>query len=412
MSKNGIPLNFIAIYGPNGSGKSNIVRVFDVLYDSFQTLNIKKMIFRLAKEHSDSFNSRRIEEFDLHPDVASIINLNKTINSSGNMLLEIGFYLNGKNGTYLIEFDSNRVIHEKLEYILSQNKGLYFEISPSVAKLNSVVFGGLRKDILLSIKKYWGKHSVISIINNIREEYETSYFTENVSPSLISLIDYLNSFYVYMAAEEMRSGIIGPEEELSPDKYMQGELPLSKERLLNETEKLINRFFVSTYKDIEKAYFEKEIRDNIIRYRLLFSRFISGKKRIVPFSEESTGTKNLVYLLPYLYAANKKKVVVIDEIDNGIHDVLFRDLMKIVFRNTTGQMIITTHNTLLLNEYYFKDSFYFIDIDENGKRTINTPSDFGYRIQHDSNVAINYLNNRFKGLPYSNSKDNIRNFFN
>lgn len=190
----------------------------------------------------------------------------------------------------------------------------------------------------------------------------------------------------------------------SPEMFSTGEIAASEAYKLDITEKILNIYFRSMYRDIRNVFYKREKVNESIRYDLYFTRFISGKERIVHNSNESCGTKNLIYLLPYCLSSINGQVVAIDEIDTGIHDVLLINLLKELHKDISGQVIITTHNTQLLNEYEFKDSFFFIEVNENGERSIHTPSDYGYRIQPDSNVLLNYLLNRFKGLPWDNMK--------
>ena len=69
----------------------------------------------------------------------------------------------------------------------------------------------------------------------------------------------------------------------------------------------------------------------------------------VPFDLESTGTKKLLTLFPLFYSVAEGDVVFIDEIDTGIHDVLFAHIIKNIVDTSKGQLIFTTHNTLLQN---------------------------------------------------------------
>ena len=65
----------------------------------------------------------------------------------------------------------------------------------------------------------------------------------------------------------------------------------------------------------------------------------------------------------------------------------------------TGQII----NSLGDEKYTFKDATgeIVIEIDDEGNRSISSPSDYNYRIQADSNVAANYLQGKFHGIPWT-----------
>lgn len=401
-SKNGLPNKLALIYGENGSGKSTLISVFDVLFDSFHTMSIRRLITRFLEDHPDDNNTQQIAALKSFTDITRLIKRNKTVGSSDNMSIEIGFHLNGKNGSYFLEFDSNQIVHEKLEYTLKKNRGIYFDVTKNNLKINSSIFSDFKTELNNLINKFWGKHSVIALLNNAHDEYSSDYLKTNLSPSLRSTLSYLNSFYIYFADSASKGGIISDEPTLSPEQYPSGELPESDLYRLDTTEKMLNTFFTSISKNTLKVFYKKVPTDDKIKYELFFTRFISGKEREISYSNESCGIQNLIYLLPYFLAATQGKIVVIDEIDNGIHDMLLSTILKKLYPNITGQVIISTHNTHLLNEYSFKDSFYFIEIDQEGNRRINQPSDFGYRIQPDSNVLINYLQDRFKGTPWTN----------
>ena len=74
------------------------------------------------------------------------------------MILEFGFLIDEKPGCYQIEFDNERIVHEKLEYTLAKNRGCYFELSDSEIKINNFIFinSNYKKDFLENIKKFGG----------------------------------------------------------------------------------------------------------------------------------------------------------------------------------------------------------------------------------------------------------------
>ncbi|MBR1633584.1 MAG: AAA family ATPase [Lachnospiraceae bacterium] len=400
MSKNGFPLKFVVLYGENGSGKSNLINMFETLYDTTQTMSIRNMLMHLLEENQEPDHITDLASLKQYMDITRIIRANKTIGSIDNMIMEIGFQLEGKNGIYYIEFDNDQIIKEQLEFTIEKNKGIYYQIDKKRIKINNKIFGDYREEYISSLRKFWGKHSALAILFNAKDEFSDSYFSDTVNPYLLSVLKYIQSICVYMADNNSMRGIINTMDTLSPEMYTDGEISVSDECKIDHTEQMLNKFFQSTYRDIKKVFYKKSYTNTTLSYELYFTRFISGKERSVSFVNESCGTRNLIYLLPYCIAVSNNHVVAIDEIDNGIHDILLLNLVKALYQNINGQLLITTHNTMLLNEYEFKDSFFFIEIDENGKRRINTPSDFGYRIQPESNVVVNYLHDRFKGLPW------------
>ncbi len=70
-----------------------------------------------------------------------------------------------------------------------------------------------------------------------------------------------------------------------------------------------------------------------------------------------------------------------------------------------GQLIFTTHNTLLL-EAINPDSVYIINIDSEGNKEVSCCSDYDCkRIQKTNNLRNMYLKGMFGGIPYSTDID-------
>ena len=401
-AKNDDPRKLVILYGENGSGKSNLITVFDFLYDTFHTMTVRKVLVSyLENQHSNGISRDNFKISD-YSDTSRLIKQNKTIDSVDNMVIEIGFVLDGKRGSYLLECDSERIVHERLEYTLRRNRGVYYDISKDKVIINSVVFTDFKKDLLGYVAKFWGKHSVIALLNNALEEYSKDYIESRINPLLLNVLDDFNSINIYINNSSEKYGVIDGDWLLTPNKYCSGEIPVAKQDRLEETEKMIDLFFCSIYRNIERVFYKRDYLNDKVRYELYFVQLISGKERMVHYSDESSGTQSLLFLLPYCIAAVSGRTVLIDEIDSGIHDILLLNLLKSLNKELSGQLIVTTHNVLLLNEYEFKDAFFFIEVDEFGSRKINNPSNFGYRIQPGSNVVMNYLQGRFSGMPWDN----------
>lgn len=84
--------------------------------------------------------------------------------------------------------------------------------------------------------------------------------------------------------------------------------------------------------------------------------------------DESNGTRNLLFLAaPVLNILNKGLTLVIDELDNSLHTLLVRELVRLFHRpeiNTGGaQLIFTTHDTSLLDapNLFRRDQVWFVE---------------------------------------------------
>ena len=87
--------------------------------------------------------------------------------------------------------------------------------------------------------------------------------------------------------------------------------------------------------------FGKELmRDSSVGYRV---ELVSNK---IPFQYESDGVKRIVSILqPLIEIFNNTSVVVaIDDLDCGIHEYLFGEIVKLMCEQAKGQLIFTAHN--------------------------------------------------------------------
>ena len=100
-------------------------------------------------------------------------------------------------------------------------------------------------------------------------------------------------------------------------------------------------------------------------------------KEISFFNDESMGTIKLLTTLPYLFdVLEKGDVLVLDEIDNGLHPNVVKEIISLFLdkkRNPKdAQLICTTHQPLLLDDSDAKrDQVWIMSKDPYGKSTID-----------------------------------------
>ena len=111
-----------------------------------------------------------------------------------------------------------------------------------------------------------------------------------------------------------------------------------------------------------------------------------------------------VALVAVLVFRNDKETVIIDEIDNGIHDLLMKNIIMSIKDEINGQLIITTHNTLLL-EILPKECIYILSTDYEGNKNINTIKEYGIKIQKNHNARDLYFKGLFGGIPTTSYVD-------
>lgn len=91
--------------------------------------------------------------------------------------------------------------------------------------------------------------------------------------------------------------------------------------------------------------------------------------------------------------------VIIDEIDTEIHDLLMKALIDGLMDIETGQLIATTHNTMLMNTLDKKNVF-VIDIDWDANKNIINLAKHPHKLQNTHSLYNQYLLGNFGGIPF------------
>lgn len=411
--KNGIPKKLAFIYGENGSGKTNLMESMYFLRSTFDTLkNINDI---------SNFNTGKLQEkINENPELKNelfeklfkqafrplneLLKDNKMINSKDTMQIEIGFYLNDKEGVYLVEFDDSKVIKETLFYTIKKRIGEIFSISCDEIKLNDSVFleKKYKNEIEDNINKFWGKHTFMSILFNETSQKNQKYINQRINKNLLDCMKFFSSSTVicnnnfghkgFSAAassilSNLESGIINDDNK--------NELPVF--------EKFLNIFFTQLYSDIKKVYYKTALTtDSTEKYELFVMKEVYNKIIEIPFRLESTGTQKLLNILPAIVSSLSGSSVLIDEVDSGIHDQLMFKIIELfkssLLETKLGQFIATTHNTLLMKQLA-PENIYIINSDAFGNKEIKNVGDYYFRTHKNNNPQLKYLNGDYSGIP-------------
>ena len=407
--------HIIAIYGANGSGKSTIVEAFLALEKTLGTMRVKDMLLDMLnnkitppddipikQELMLEFIKRRLE----NNTVEKIIDEYKTIHSTDPMKLEFGFIINDSPGSYLIEFDNNHLIRERLEYKILKNKGCCFDIEEDKLEINSNIFEST--DFLEEFKKqlqmYWGKHTFLSILQHEVDDKSVSYISSNISKNLMCVLTSFNSISYKVSNSNDESSIYANQLLANLES---GTIEKTEEGQLAAVEQFINDFFVNLFDDVNKAFYHKEEKNSKIKYSLFLNKKMDNHDFDIDFQYESSGTQEILNLLPYLMLAITGKCVIIDEFGNGIHDLMAAELIRAISHNIKGQLIITTHNTLIMDHSDIRaDALYFIFADSSQKK-VKCVTDIEERLHPNYNYRNRYFNNKLYtyGLPSNTNFD-------
>lgn len=413
--KKDTPRKLVLIYGENGAGKSNLATSFFTLSEIIRTKSNKEILDKITEDMAAELKEEKdIENFinfikNDFKETESIIKECKTIGSKENMVLEFGFRINDKNGVYKIETDNEKIVAEKLDYVYNKNSATFFEIDNNNVKINENIINkkSYYKELIELTEKYFGKHSFMSILNYEIADKRKKFIKETINKNLLDVIKFLDSIFIQVNANSSIRGKIGLSDNiLKIPELKKGTINKKTEHKLATTEKILNEIFTSIYSDIKKVYYKKETQKQQIKYKLYVKKLIYNDLIEISFDNESTGTQKLLQLFPFLIGCVSCETAIVDEFDSGVHDILVKNIIENVYPSINGQLILTTHNTYLLEADIPKDSVYTFKIDAfaNKKLTPITEID-GERIHPNLNIRKRYLNGVYGGTPNPMSID-------
>ena len=391
------------IYGENGVGKSNVASIFYALCESLKTMSIRNTLQQLLDDKNDAEIDEGFLDFlkkNLH-ETESIIKNYKTINSKGNMLLEFQFVIFDHKGKYIIEYDNTKLVHEKLEYVLNKNRTLLYDLTENNFKINEKIFTDNEyvKEFKDLLNKYWGKHTLLSILVFEKEDKANNYIEDRIHQRLYEVIaEFMTMSIKVKTGNRGERGKIGLRHEIL-GRLDEGEVNIENEEELNKAEKLVNEFFTTAYTDIKQVYYKKEYYEDKIKYKIVFKKLVYNTIIDVDSEYESTGTLHLLDIIPYLLMCMDGQTVIIDEIDTGIHDVLINNILCNVVENINGQLIITTHNTMLLDSEIDPNYIYTFIVDKNANKKLLPIVDYEDRTHPNLNYRTRYLKGMYGGVP-------------
>ena len=388
---------FISIYGENGSGKTNIVELFKLLQQSIMSRatdiamnKMPKEFWKIQEEMSDQLPTEIRQIFQLSFNLKEY----RMLDEEEATEIEYGFKINNKDGFYYIKFD-DEIIEEKLYYMAGKQRAYLFQIN----KENNKITKNLNKNIFINekyneelidgIDKYWGKYTFLSLLSFETIEKNKDYIDNNISKNIIEVIDRIWLMTVHVDKGALKIIPDGFVKVRKLNNIQKGIVKKDKLSEIKKYENVLNIFFTQAYADIKEVKYEINEKEDRIHYELYFNKMIGGQIKSIPSRLESDGTRRILNQFDTIIGSLLGETVIIDEIDNGIHDVL---------------MIITTHNTLLL-EVLPKENIYILSTDRNGNKMINSIKEYGIKIQKNNNARDLYFKGVFGGIPTTNYID-------
>lgn len=376
--KNSELLKSLLIYGRNASGKSNVI------------VALKALAYLV--ENSDGFkHDMAIPNYE--PFKFDTAYTQKPVN------FEIDFIsIESKTKyKYAVMFDRKTIVFEGLYVYPEGVKSKLYERTPASITYGDYYKGTKKKieDDLLPNQLFLSKASTSKVMY-LDECY--LYFKKYLYVSTIHDTDYDNS--IIRAFSEV----------LTKDTKLKNNLL----ELLKASDTSINDFKINENEGLIRFpyHFPEETRNQLIekhKYEVLTTHtlFENGSERGVEtldLEEESFGTKKLFAVgALILDTLNKGGVIVIDELDKGLHPLISKLLIGL-FNSTknnphNAQLIFATHDSSLLDlELLRRDQICFVDKEYEGHSVFYRLSDIK-GIRKDIPIDKWYLSGRFKAIP-------------
>lgn len=360
------------ILGCNASGKSSIVKAI-MAVDMFLKYNSNNE--KSQNEEKERKLYRRIE------DIMPKANANRKDEYS---LIELSAYIDkcSKPGiyTYRLEYTLNPEIEIKTREKLTYKSSF---TSEEKTKLN------IEKRRL---------ESEIGLKYNYKDSFIQDIIDEKAINSFEEKLEYYKCFYEYI-----NNDLIYAEESID-DRGMQYWLILNwieeDKTTLEEVVKLIDN-------SIEKFEIEK-----VEGFRQKRIYYYNRNNQKLTFYDMSNGTRKfLSYIYLLLITLNTNGLILIDEIENSLHNDLVKFILKLVtIKNSNSQIIFTTNDQYTMDEEIMRiDQMYYLEKDDKGKTDLKRFSDSirdeKNKVRNDETIRKKFKKKTIcKGFQPSNEK--------
>lgn len=343
-------LHVASIYGANASGKSNLIYAM-------------KYFQRIVK---DSINN---EDDPSQTVIARLFKPFLFTEKKDTSEFEIVEIFDGYEYSYGFEYNAECIVSEWLyrKKLTTNRKTIVFErhhsemsFGASVRKECDIYKGTIPSDTL-----------VLSFFNKLK--MKTNVFTDvydSISSTLVLDSDFGD--YNLMIRGQLPSVI-----DTQKEKLMQFLSAIDTGICDIYYEKIENRlFFFTKHKDSEGNEYSSELYN------------------------ESAGTIKSIDCFIFAQAAvMMNKSLFIDELNIKLHPLLLKFIVDLFYeKDTTAQLIYTTHDTTLMDRKFFRrDQIWFVQKNQGGCSDLCALSD--YKVRSDASFEKDYLAGVYGGIP-------------
>lgn len=349
------------IYGPNGGGKSNVL-------EALHTLN-SKVLRPLCATCDKSDCDYKVRRIPVEPFAFAEESKKEPTE------FEVFFRTKLAEYRYILQIKEDEVVYESLDRVKLETGRRSALFTRDVNEVNlKGVFGKFKISNELSatlpLLSYLGiTYKKNAIVNDVLEWFEDS-------------IDFLNYGNPY---QELGAAVAKSEEIKNLVLDMIREMDL----------------------DIEDFRIEEKDENRIEVYT---KHIVDGYSAKINLSEESSGTKKLFNLLPFIAKSLVYgTTLVIDELDAKIHPVLLQNIIErftdLNINRKGGQLIFTSHDLSTMNsEIFRRDEIWFVAKGnrQNSKlySLVEFKNDKGESVRKDAKFDKQYLEGKYGADPY------------
>lgn len=313
--------SILGLYGPNGSGKTALIDVLDLIKTILCGHSVSSDFSDLI--HVDAEYSRIVVQFiidenERHSEIEYSFKFNRSC-----IYDEILSYAYTDGETRVVKSKLIDTSNSPTFSPVSKYKSL---IGPS--KENELDVMVIKKMVRKEFRSFIYSSEFLEVVRNRSDECKDKEFLRHVY-ILESLVNFANYelFVVKSKCCKDDSMVLS-----------KSALDVYKKRI--ESMNRVLPYLVPNLTMGVKVLGKELMRDSSVGYRV---ELVSNK---IPFKYESDGVKRIVSILqPLIEIFNNTSVVVtIDDLDCGIHEYLFGEIVKLMCEQAKGQLIFTAHN--------------------------------------------------------------------
>lgn len=350
-----------AVYGPNGGGKSNVLEALNTL-----VAKILRPLYATADNEERAFLQKRIivEPFAFSEE-----------SKDSPTEFEIFFRTNLAEYRYILHVKRDIVVYESLDRVKldTGRRSALFERQEKEIELKGT-FAKLKVSEDLS--------RTLTLLSYLGIAYRENAVVKDVLGWFEYGIDFLN---YGNPMQELRMAVANSDE--------------VKHIMLDMIQEM----------DLDIVDFRVEEKENDL-IEVYTKHSVDGYETELNLSDESSGTKKLFGLLPFIAASLLTgTVLIIDELDAKIHPVLLRHIIMMFndmsINRHKAQLIFTSHDLSTMNSDVFRrDEIWFVAKGnaQNSKlySLVEFKNEKGESVRKDAKFDKQYLEGKYGADPY------------